>query len=182
MRVSAFHVRKTLITAPNRSGSAVGGFPGKATTMCDYSLMANPNRLAVSGDELIVHRFDTKSVGLTEAFDGRRAAGLLVRLRTFFKPSYIPVVAVCIPPGAHVLVRNIPVKLQRECGFLEDVAEAVFAQLGADAGTFRDAVRFQNGVLVLLQRLEEGQTVRVLDLSSADDAATAPKSGQRVMI
>jgi hypothetical protein len=26
--------------------------------MCDYSLMAIPNRLAVSGEELVIHRFD----------------------------------------------------------------------------------------------------------------------------
>ncbi len=150
--------------------------------MCDYSLMATPNRLAVSGDELVVHRFDAKSVGLAAAFDVRRAAGFLVRLRKLFNPSYTPVLAVCIPPGAHLLVRNIPVKLQRECGFLEEAEEAVFTQITADAGAFRDAVRFQNGVVVLLQRLKEGQTVRVLDLSSADEAATAPKSGQSVMI
>ena len=37
--------------------------------MCDYSLMAIPNRLAVSGEELIVHRFEAGSVGLASAFD-----------------------------------------------------------------------------------------------------------------
>jgi hypothetical protein len=182
MRVSVFHVRNTRIAAANLSGSAAGGFLRKATTMCDYSLMATPNRLGVSGDELVVHRFDAKSVGLSAASDVRRAAGFLVRLRKFFNPAYTAVVAVCIPPGAHLLVRNIPVKLQRECGFLEESEEAVFTQVSADAGAFRDAVRFQNGVVVLLQRLEEGQTVRILDLSSTDEAAMAPRSSQRVMI
>jgi hypothetical protein len=37
--------------------------------MCDYSLMTIPNRLAVSGEELIVHRFEAGSVGLASAFD-----------------------------------------------------------------------------------------------------------------
>jgi hypothetical protein len=40
--------------------------------MCDYSLMAIPNRLAVSGEELIVHRFEAGSVGLASAFDLRK--------------------------------------------------------------------------------------------------------------
>ena len=31
--------------------------------MCDYSLMAIPNRLAVSGEELLVHKFEEGSVG-----------------------------------------------------------------------------------------------------------------------
>ena len=36
----------------------------------------------------------------------------------------------------------------------------------------RDAVRFANGYEVLLQRLEEGQRVKVLCLSGADSAET----------
>jgi hypothetical protein len=31
--------------------------------MCNYSLTAIPNRLAVSGEELIVYRFEAGSVG-----------------------------------------------------------------------------------------------------------------------
>ena len=37
--------------------------------MCDYSLMAIANRVAVSGDELVVHRFQTGTVGLASASD-----------------------------------------------------------------------------------------------------------------
>jgi hypothetical protein len=40
--------------------------------MCDYSLMAIPNRLAVSGEELIVHRFEAGSVSLASALKLRR--------------------------------------------------------------------------------------------------------------
>ena len=40
--------------------------------MCDYSLMAIPNRVAVSGDELVVHRFQTGTVGLASASDLRK--------------------------------------------------------------------------------------------------------------
>ena len=32
--------------------------------MCDYSLTGIPNRLAVEGEELVVHRFRTGSLGL----------------------------------------------------------------------------------------------------------------------
>ena len=39
--------------------------------MCDYSLMAIPNRLAVSGEQLVVHRFEAGMVGLASAFDIR---------------------------------------------------------------------------------------------------------------
>ena len=63
--------------------------------MCDYSLMAIPSRLAVSGDELVVRRFDTKSLGLAAAFDVRPAQvrrnstneGFWAGLRTLFHPS-----------------------------------------------------------------------------------------------
>jgi hypothetical protein len=73
-------------------------------------------------------------------------------------------------------------KLRHECGFQEPVEEAVFTQLTAVVNTFRDAVRFPNGVEVLLQRLDESQRVRVLDLSSSEEQETAPKGQQRVMI
>ena len=32
--------------------------------MCDYSLMAVPNRLAQEGEDLVTHRFPTGSLGL----------------------------------------------------------------------------------------------------------------------
>jgi hypothetical protein len=72
--------------------------------------------------------------------------------------------------------------LQQECGFRDELAEAVFTQISASENSFRDAVRFQNGVVVLLQRLDEGQSVRVLDLSSAEEQMTAPKGRQGVTI
>ena len=158
--------------------------------MCDYSLMAIPNRLAVSGEELIVHRFELESVGLASASDLRRRQectsarrnGFWSRLKEFFNPPSIrPIPAVCIPPGARLLIRDIPAKLQHECGFQKEVAQAVFTQITAAVNTFRDAVRFQNGVEVLLQRLDEGQRVRVLDLSSAEEQETEP-TGQRAIL
>jgi hypothetical protein len=151
--------------------------------------MAIPNRLAVSGEHLVVHRFEAGSVGLASAFDLRRrqecrkpqSHGFWSRLKEYFNlPDIQSIPAVCIPPGARLLVQDIPAKLQRECGFQEEVEEAVFTQVTVVANTFRDAVRFQNGVEVLLQRLDEGQRVRVLDLSSAEEQETAPQGQQRL--
>jgi hypothetical protein len=151
--------------------------------------MAVPSRLAVSGDELVVHRFDAKSVGLAAGVDVRRGLedrnagtdGLWTRLRKFLRLVDAPIRTVCIPPGARLLIRDISTKLQRECGFCEEDEEAVFTQISSAVNTFRDAVRFQNGVVVLLQRLDEGQSVRVVDLSSAEEQVTAPKGRQRVL-
>jgi hypothetical protein len=160
--------------------------------MCDYSLMAIPNRLAVSGEDLVVHRFEAGSVvGLASPCDLRKrqayrkapSHGFWQRLREFFDPPYPPAIpAVCIPPGARLLVQDIPAQLQRECGFQEEAEEAVFTQATAAVDTFRDAVRFQNGVEVLLQRLIAGQRVRVLDLSSADDQEPASQGRRRAMV
>jgi hypothetical protein len=41
--------------------------------MCDYSLLHFPNRLAVNGEELIVHRFSSGSIGL--AAEAVKASG-----------------------------------------------------------------------------------------------------------
>jgi hypothetical protein len=159
--------------------------------MCDYSLMAIPNRLAVSGEELIVHRFGAGSVGLASAVELRKIQecrkaqchGLWPTVKAFFIPSQTrSIPAVCIPPGARLLIRDIPAKLQQECGFQDGVKEAVFTQVTAVVNTFRDAVRFQNGVEVLLQRFEEGQRVRVLDLSLAEEQETGPREHRRVMV
>jgi hypothetical protein len=156
--------------------------------MCDYSLMAIQNRLAVSGEDLVVHRFEVGSViGLASACDldksreYRKAQprGFWQRLKDCFNcPDALAIPAVCIPPGARLLVQDIPLALRRECGFQEGAEEAFFTQLTAAANTFRDAVCFKNGVVVLLQRFAEGQRVRVLDLSSTDDQETPLQRGR----
>ncbi len=160
--------------------------------MCDYSLMAIPNRLAVSGEDLVVHRFEAGSViGLASPCDIRRrreyrkvpSHGFWPRLKELFDPPDAPVIpAVCIPPGARLLVYDISAKLRHECGLHEEVGEVVFTQITATANTFRDAVRFHNGVEILLQRLDVGQRVRVLSLSSAEEPETAPTEQPRAMM
>jgi len=75
--------------------------------MYDYSLTAIPNRLVVSGEELIVHRFEPGAVaGLASPRDLRKrqeyrrvpSHGFWPRLKEFFDPPSAPAIpAVCIP-------------------------------------------------------------------------------------
>lgn len=144
--------------------------------MCDYSLMGVPNRLANEGDDLVVHRFSTGTIGLvsarasvstkTPAPLGYRAAWEAIR--DFFRDAEpTQAIAVCVPPGARLLVRDMPDDVQRlsQSGPAEIVT---FTQLTAAANTHRDAIRLNNGAEILLQRLHEGQRVRVLRLSVAE--------------
>jgi hypothetical protein len=144
--------------------------------MCDYSLMAVPNRLARQGEELEAYRFPTGSLGFASSADLRRAAEpedgarrLWSLLREFLSPPRTqPVAAVCIPPGASLRLRDIPVRMRDELGVCaaEDVT---FTQLTAAANAYRDAIRFSNGRVVRLQELDEGQRALVLDLSMAEE-------------
>ena len=128
--------------------------------MCDYSLAGMSNRLAVSGEDLQVHRFPTGSLGLVSS---RR------RLREILFPS--TAVAVCIPPGAHLRLHAIPEQMQRKLR-VSAVEEVVFTQRTADANMHRDCVRFQNGTEVLLQQLQCGQRVTVLRLDCDEEPRT----------
>ena len=143
--------------------------------MCDYSLMAVPNRLAREGEELISHRFPTGSMGLASPAELERPAAPAARksfwnkIKEFFQPvEAAAVCAVCIPPGARLLLSDIAVRLQTEAG-VSACEEVTFTQITASAHSYRDAVRFRNGREVRLQELREGQRVKVLDLSLAED-------------
>ena len=145
--------------------------------MCDYSLMAVPNRLAQQGEDLVAHRFPTGSLGLALPCDLKRISeapaparrSFWCALKDFFNPPKTePVPAVCIPPGARLRLQDIPARLQHEfnVGAAEDVT---FTQISAAVNSYRDAVRFNNGREVRLQELREGQRVMVLDLSVAEE-------------
>lgn len=153
--------------------------------MCDYSLMALPNRLAVCGDELVVHRFELGSLGLATAVEVLRRANeqktspdltFFGKLKKWFYPP-VPAqcTAVCVPPGARLLLRDVPDKMQQLFCLYGPVQEVTFTQIGT-AG-FRDAVRFANGKELLLQRLQEGQRVRVIALSAEEPEEFAAPNG-----
>jgi hypothetical protein len=143
--------------------------------MCDYSLMGVPNRLATEGEELVTFRFSTGSMGLVSLTDFGRATvqrssgkGFWARLRKFLElPRQVPVIAVCIPPGAHLILSAVTPRLQRRFG-IGPSEEVTFTQMTAAANQYRDAIRFRNGCEILLQQLHEGERVRVLDLSLAE--------------
>jgi hypothetical protein len=139
--------------------------------------MAVPNRLAQEGEELVAHRFPTGSLGLASPADLTRLTepvpmarkSLWSAIMEFFNPPKVEAVAaVCIPPGARLQLRDIPARLQQEIG-VSPVEDVIFTQITASSNTYRDAVRFQNGREVRLQELREGQRVRVLDLSMAEE-------------
>lgn len=139
--------------------------------MCDYSLLGVPNRLAREGDDLVVHEFRTGSRGLTPCTsvtntDTQARYGFVKRLFGNLEPERV---AVCIPPGARLLLSDIAEDVQKS--FAVGASEEVtFTQLTATANTYRDAVRFANGREMLLQRLNKGQRIRVLQLSLAEES------------
>ena len=124
--------------------------------MCDYSLAHFPNRLAVEGEELVVHRFPSGSLGL--ASPDRGFSELIFRRNT---------TAVCVPPGARLLLLDIPKRVQEQLG-VSELEDVTFAEQSAEAFRFRDAMRFSNGREILLQRLPCGVRVQVLNLDSAE--------------
>ena len=131
--------------------------------MCDYSLMGVPNRLAREGEELVVYRFYTGSIGMAspdeldhlEAMKAVRK-GFWTRVKDFLSlPEPEPVCAVCIPPGTRLELH--------EPNSAEPV---VFTQTSTATNTYRDAVQFANGRILPLQGLRQGLRVKVIDLSN----------------
>ena len=137
--------------------------------MCDYSLHGIQNRLAVEGEVLTVHRFQTGSKGLTSQsyLDAEKRPKNFITLFSsrYFEPT--SECAVCIPDGAELVMTGISpaFQLSHEVSATEVV---IFRQLSEEDATHRDAVEFRNGMFVSLQELEEGQRVGVLALSAAE--------------
>src|SRR6185437_136278 len=77
--------------------------------MCDYSLMMIPNRLAIEGEELVAHRFQSGSLGLVSCFDydrwlNQRPKSIWQRFKAWCSADNEPTPVVCIPPGARLRV------------------------------------------------------------------------------
>jgi hypothetical protein len=155
--------------------------------MCDYSLHAVPNRLAVEGEQLVTHRFPTSSIGLASPVDLDNACRSVeetvgtkrswwATLKSWLNPPPLrneKIPAVCIPPGAHLRMQGIPQDLQKELGVGAE-EDVVFVELSASAYRYRDGVRFKNGREILLQYLDEGLRMDVLSLASAETPAAQP--------
>ncbi len=134
--------------------------------MCDYSLHGIENRLAEEGEVLVVHRFYSGSKGLTSPEYlklSEQPKGWMAALKRIFAQPRV--CAVCIADGAQLVLHGISPAL-RDAHGLSETEGVTFRQLSANAGTYRDAVEFRNGVKVRLQELNEGQEIEVLALSS----------------
>jgi hypothetical protein len=137
--------------------------------------MGVPNRLAQEGEDLVVHRFYTGSLGLASPADLNLSLPSIVKKRTiwtlvkeFFSLPPVDTCAVCIPPGASLELRGLPDRLQRSLG-ISPVERVIFTQLSANTNNYRDAVRFANRRELRLQELREGVRVKVLDLSMSEE-------------
>jgi hypothetical protein len=88
-------------------------------------------------------------------------------IKSFFEPSREPAVtpAICIPPGAHLIVKDVPADLQKQLHVMAEEG-VVFTQISADVNSYRDAIRFHNGCQVRLQELREGMRIEVLSLAA----------------
>jgi hypothetical protein len=156
--------------------------------MCDYSLHAVPNRLAVEGEELVTYRFPTSSIGLASPADLEKANCQINAARTgrswwsvlksWLNPPPLridKIPAVCIPPGARLRMNGIPRELQKELG-VGLTEEVTFVELSASAYRYRDGVRFENRREILLQYLDEGLLVDVLSLGGSEQPEVVPVS------
>lgn len=128
--------------------------------MCDYSLAGVHTRLAEAGDRLAVHRFPSGSLGMVS---------LRRRWREILFPSLT--VAVCIPPGARLLLEEVPTAIQHQFG-VSETEEVVFTQRTWEAYVHRDSVRFASGAEVSLQQLRCGQHATVLSLGPEEPVDT----------
>lgn len=153
--------------------------------MCDYSLMSLSTRLAAEGEELVVHRFSTGSIGFTAAADlnrkaeERRGMSPWRRLKqSILSIDGTPIPALCVPPAARLLLRNVDADLRRKHG-LADEEEVKFVQLSADLNTYRDAICCRRGLVLRLQDLPVGQRATVLDL--AGDMREEPLENTRLL-
>ena len=146
--------------------------------MCDYSLTGLPNRLAVEGERLVAYRFPNGVKGFVSqpelvAFAGGHPT-LWSRICAWFR-NETPC-AVCLPPGATLMMRDLPGWLR--AGFRGDADEIVTFVQG-DSREFRDGIQFKWGATALIQQLPTGQVADVLSLSSVS-TVPLPKVSTKV--
>jgi hypothetical protein len=80
-----------------------------------------------------------------------------------------PVPVVCVPSGAHLILKGIPGAIQQRYG-LEEEEGALFTQTSSEVSGHGDELRFNNGVQIRLQELGAGQLVEVLSLAGTHPA------------
>jgi hypothetical protein len=118
----------------------------------------------VEGEQLLVHRFTTETLGLAPACCG---------WKQLLFPSRVP--AVCVPPGALLRLYDIPEDLQRRLG-VGAVEVVTFIEQSLEAFTYRDGIRFANGREILLQQLMCGQRAEVLSFGGGEEKTAASET------
>ena len=148
--------------------------------MCDYSLYEFPNRLAREGEELVTYRFPSGSMGLASPVELEKAQskpsgkGFWGAVRSPFELSQhrpsdrSSVCAICVPPGARLILKDISPLMQRDLG-LGPEEGGKFIETSADPYRHRDAILLANGLVIPMQQLHEGQRVEVLSLVPAGE-------------
>jgi hypothetical protein len=143
--------------------------------MCDQFSHTHPNRLALTGEHLLVHRFPCSTIGLASPADlsspfpvqqGWRRWWEWIKAKWTWRHSALLIPAVCVPPGSRLIVHDIPEDLQKELR-LHKTETATFDQLSTDESSHLDALRFAKGEVVPFDRLSPGQRVEVLSLEPA---------------
>jgi hypothetical protein len=148
--------------------------------MCDYSLYTVKNRLASEADDLVLHRFGTGSLGFcafAELQKEMRRSSMACAWASFVHWLYprrkSGLTAVCVPPGARLLISQLPECARMGSGLFE-FESVQFAQLSERSYAYRDALRFSDGETILLQKLPEGLRVKVMALSPEGEPAEVP--------
>jgi hypothetical protein len=143
--------------------------------MCDYPPRSIRNRLAETGEDLVLHKFETGSFGFASAVDlqecesknEKTSSGIWAVMKDWLLlPQHSArVPAICVPPGAQLLLSDIPASVQASL-YIRSSEIAVFTELHARHYRFRDALLLPNATRVLLQDLPEGLHALVLSMSS----------------
>jgi hypothetical protein len=149
--------------------------------MCDYSLYAIPNRLAEDGEQVVLHRFGTGSIGFASIHDVPQQSrapvstwrSLRSALKTFLLPRMSPSVpAVCMPPGTCLAVSKVPDEVKRVHG-LHSGDMVTVTEITSHSYSYRDGLVLPNGKCVLLQELPEGIEALVL-FTALEEAIEIP--------
>jgi hypothetical protein len=139
--------------------------------MCDYSLHSIQNRLAQEGEDLLLHKFETGSIGFAsesdmlkcEAVEQKETSSFWGAMREWLllPPRSARVPAICVPPGTRLLLTDIPQPTQKSL-CVEDPEIVIFTELHSQSYSYRDALFLPNGTRVLLQDLPPGIHATVL--------------------
>jgi hypothetical protein len=138
--------------------------------MCDYSLEGYRTRLAKKHENLTAYPFPSCTVGFLNA-DGHqqiKESGANDEL----------LCAICIPPGARLLLTDIPLHTREAFG-VPEAGLVTFTLTSIEPRRHRDGVRFEDGTVVSLQELA-GARAQVLSLDSEEQTSLDERRVEQV--